>query len=91
MFIRGIDRPNRKRRDYYVIESYWDKEAQTPRHRVIVSLGHDRNVDKAYRRAMADYLKASARLALFEQVFYHTSPGGPNSVANFKRRGQHVR
>lgn len=71
MFIRGIDRPNKKRRNYYVIESYWDREAQTPRHRVIISLGRSRSVERAYVDALKDYLKASARLQAFEDVLPH--------------------
>ncbi len=73
MFIRGIDRPNKKKRNFYVIESYREGEAQTPRHRVIVSLGHSRSVERAYGEAMRDYLKAAQRLQAFEAVLPHLS------------------
>ena len=77
MFIRAVRRPGKRILDYYVIESYWDRGAQTPRHRVIASLGHCRNVERAYFEAMKNYLKASARLQAFEAILPHFTQGSP--------------
>lgn len=71
MFIRAVKRPDKRKTDYYVIESYWDREARTPKHRVIVSLGHSRNIVRAYSEALKDYMKSVARLHAFEMVLPH--------------------
>ena len=66
MYIARVKREYRARPYYYLRDSD---------NTVLISLGHTRNLERAYGEAMREYLKASQRLQAFEAVLPHFTPG----------------
>lgn len=60
---------------YSVVESYRTKGIGDKMTRIIVPLGHEKNLGRAYQKELAAYLKAADKLARMEKALAVMGPG----------------
>ena len=69
MYIAKVKVKGQKKPYYSVMHSYRDNGKIKQEY--IGTLGHYSSINRAYRAALADYLKASAKLEKLESIIQH--------------------